>query len=96
MLHRGGDKVEDVAAVALEGSTNAQGLAPLVDAVQEPSLLEALAQRLGREGDAVADLLAEALDGRIGGIGFEVEVLAVHLYHQALDGGECGDHVLEH
>src|SRR5256885_1866229 len=76
LLHRGGGEMEDVAALALQGSTNAQGLAPLVDAAQEPSFLEPLAQRLGGEGDAVADLLAEALHRRIGGIGLQVEVLA--------------------
>ena len=78
LLHRGGGEMDDVAALALQCSTNAQGLAPLVDAAQEPSFLEPLAQRLGGEGDAVADLLAEALHGRKGGIGLQIEVLAVH------------------
>ena len=36
-------------------------------------LLQALAQGLGGEGDAITDLLAEALHGGIGGIGIEVE-----------------------
>src|SRR5438876_11230914 len=73
--------MEHVPALPLEDAAHRQALALLVDAAQHAPLPQALAERLGGDGEAVADVVAEALCGGVGGIRIEPERIAFEPAH---------------
>jgi hypothetical protein len=74
-------QVKHLPALPLKAAPHGEHPPAPVRPHQGALLLEPPAQRLGRERDTIPDVLAQALHRCVGGIGLQVEVLAVDPAH---------------